>query len=86
MCGANRRPDDSVRLAETGESIHAIMQSPTERSVAELDAIHRDDGEFLGQAAVLRQVEQRRDQFAPGQIARAAEDDEDGGLELVGRF
>ena len=45
--------------------------------IAQRAARHPDDGECCGQQAGLLQVEERRQQFALGQVARGAEDHHD---------
>ncbi len=79
-------PRDGLSFSETGKLIDAIMQSATQRVIAELDAVHRDDCKLRGQAAILREVEQSGHEFAPGQITGSAKNNEHRRFELVVRF
>ena len=44
--------------------------------VIQLGAADAQDGEFFRQLVVLEQVKQRGDEFAPGEVARGAKDDD----------
>ena len=79
-------PGGGLGFPETGELIDAIVQPTAQRVIAELDAVHRDDRKLRGQAAVLREVEQGRHEFAPGQVTGSAKNDEHRRFELVIRF
>ena len=48
--------------------------------VAERAARHADDGELFGQQVGLKEVKERREQLALGEIARCAKDDENAGV------
>ena len=79
-------PRGGLGFSETGELIDAIVQPAAQRVVAKLDAVHRDDRKLRGQAAILREVEQGRHEFPPGQVTGSAKNDEHRRFELVIRF
>jgi len=70
-------PGGRLRRPEPRKPTDAGVQALAQPFVAELDPVDDDDGEVVRQAAVLREVEEGRDQLAPGQVPAAAEDDED---------
>src|ERR1700732_1277170 len=73
-------------LAAAGELVDSIVQAIAQRVFIRFDAVHRDNGKMSRHAGVPGKIEQRGDQFPPGQIARAAEDHKYGGLELLVRL
>jgi len=79
-------PRGRFYLAKTGKAVDAIAQPPTQCVIAEIDAVHRDDRKLGGEAAILREVEEGWNQLAPRQVTSAAENDEDGRIELFGGF
>jgi hypothetical protein len=65
-----RRPLGQLDLVEAGADQVAVL------GVAEVVARDADDAAAARQAAMAKRLEQRRHQFAPCQIASAAEEDE----------
>ena len=61
----------------------AVVETPAQLFVAQANAVHRDDRIIGGHASVLREVEQGRHEFPPGQVTGAAKDDEHRRFELV---
>ena len=59
------------------------MQALPQGILTERHAVHRDDRKVDRDRAALRKIEQRRHQLAPGQVARASEDDKDVRFELL---
>ncbi len=76
-------PDGGLGFSEAGELIDAVVQPAAQRVIAELDAVHHDDRKPCGQAAILREVEQGRHEFSPGQVTGSAKNDEHRRFELV---
>jgi len=70
-------------LTAAGELPDSRMQTLAQVVLAERDAVHRDNRKMRRNAMALREVEQGRHQLPPGQIARAAKDDEYVRLELI---
>ena len=79
-------PRGGFGFTEAGELIDSVMPTVPQCAVAELNAVHRDDRKLRGLAAILRQIEQGRDQLAPGQVASPAKNDEYNWVETVGGF
>src|ERR1019366_1544525 len=79
-------PRSGLGFAETGELIDPIAQPMAQRVITEFDAVHRDDRELCGLAAILREIEQGRDQFAPSQVTGTAEYDEQNWIQSIGGF
>ena len=79
-------PRDGLGFSETGKLIDAVVQPAAQRVIAKLDAVHRDDRKLRGQAAILREVEQGRHEFPPGQVTGSAKNDEHRRFKLVVRF
>jgi hypothetical protein len=76
-------PGDGLGFSEPGELIETIVQPAAQRGIAELDAVHHDDGKLCGQTAILRKVEQGRHEFPPGQVTGSAKNDEHRRFKLV---
>ena len=79
-------PGGGLGPPETGKLIDAVVQPLAQLIVAERDAVDRDYCETGGEAAVLREVEQGRDQLAPGEVACAPENDEHRRIKLFRGF
>ena len=79
-------PGGGRGFPKTGELVDAIVQPAAHRVIAEFAAAHRDDRKLGGQAAVPREVEERRDQFPPRQVTGGAENDEHSRIEAVSGF
>jgi hypothetical protein len=54
-----------------------------QRLFGDFDTVHGDDREMRRDAAALREIEQRRHQFAPGEVAGAAEDHKNVGFQSI---
>ena len=83
MCLANSTHSRGFHHALARELLDAVVETPAQRFVAEVDAIHRDDRKMSGHAAVLGEVEQGRHEFPPGQVTGSAKNDEHRRFELI---
>ena len=74
-------PVGGLRRAAAGELLDSFPQVPAQPILADLLLIQPDHRERLRQLAVQVEIEQGRDELAPGEITDGAEDHDDGRLQ-----
>ena len=75
--GGEGLPGLPGRRAPAGVTAHPVQQAGGEVLPAHGHPVHPDEGQLRRQQAVQVQVEERRHQLPPGEVARRPEDDQD---------